>query len=146
MIEIFKQYLDSLINLKIYPFSSLEVNFIINFIWVFLKNLFKTNSDYRYGKEQSVFVQSKLLIFMFSFLIMFLISISLDFWSIYLDLETKYILWWLPSVLAIILAEFAGILAKILKKDSVGEEEFIYFLTSFLSLSVFWLIMVFKFL
>jgi len=75
---------------------------------------------------------------------MFLISVSFDFWSIYLNWGTKYILWWLPSVIAIILAEIAGILVKILKKDDPGEEEFIYFLLSFLSLGGFWLIMIFK--
>jgi len=111
MKEIFSQYLDLLIQLKIYPFAPLEVNFVINFFWVLLKNIFKTSSDYRLGEEVVTFVEFKVLTFIFSFLLMFMFYLSFDFWSTWLDLNSNYLLF-LPSLAAIVLAEISSLIVK----------------------------------
>lgn len=164
MEEIFTQYLDRLIELKIYPFIPLEVNFMINLCWVILRSAFRAVSDYRVSKLEIdksptinifTFLEFKILVFILSFLVMFMLALSLDFWFTYLELKPTHILWWLPSVAAIILAETSNLLAGIFRGKGVEEEEeigfeksrqglSIYFIISSLFLVFFWAFMIFK--
>lgn len=173
MEDILSQYLNRLVELRIFPFAPLEVNFIISFCWVLLRGSLKAASDYRISKLEagetaaaniSTFIGFKILVFILTFLVMFVISISLNFWLTYLEWESSHISWWLPSVTAISLAEFSALLARVWKKGGVkregeeeGEEEEeetefersgrtlnIYFILSFLVLALFWGFMIFK--
>jgi hypothetical protein len=113
MSDILRQYLNILIELKIYPFAPLEINFIINFFWIVLKGLFKSTSDYREAKKLTSFFQVKVLTFLFSFLIMFLFYLSLEFWATTLEFEKSLWIMFLPSVLSIALAEISSLAVKI---------------------------------
>lgn len=176
MEEIFNQYLNRLIEFKIYPFAPLEINFLINLGWVLLRSLFKGFSDYRVtrdGDQEGVgglflFAEMKIAIFLFSFLAMFAISLSLDFWFSILGISKDTFIWWLPSAVAISLAEISGLITKILpEKEEELEEELVegeegelpegpevektsqlsvYFFLIFLLLLVFWLVMTLKYL
>lgn len=165
MEEIFNQYLNRLAEFKIYPFAPLEINFLINFGWVLLRSLFKGFSDYRVTRDERqegtgglfLFAEMKIAVFLFSFLATFAISLSLDFWFSILDISQNTFIWWLPSTVAILLAETSGLITKILPKkeeetELIEESELekisqlsVYFLLAFLSLITFWLIMVLKY-
>lgn len=161
MIEIFHNYLNRLIEFKIYPFAPLEINFLINLGWLVLKSLFKSFSDYRVTKERNqegmgglfIFAEMKIAVFLLSFLTTFAIFLSLDFWFEILEVSENELIWWLPSAVAISLAEISGLITKILpeKEEELGSIEgsevkkinqlSVYFILVFLSLMVFWLIM-----
>lgn len=113
MPDILRQYLNILIELKIYPFAPLEVNFIINFFWLVLKGLFKSTSDYREAKKITSFFQVRILNFLFSFLIMFLFYLSLEFWITTLEIKKPLWVMLLPSLLSIVLAEASVLIVRL---------------------------------
>ncbi len=119
MQELLQEYLNLLIELKIYPFAPLEVNFVINFVWIVFRSFFKVTSDYR--QKAGSILEFKILTFLFSFLIMFLFYLSLDFWTTILKITSTWLML-VPSVLSIFLAEVAGLLAKIFALIGKKEE------------------------
>lgn len=177
MNEIINLYLERLIELSIYPFAPLEVNFIINFVWVVFRSIFKASADFRYrtlesdeSEETNIlpFIQLQLVFFLFSFLVVFMIVLSMEFWFTYFEVDTSHILWWLPSLIAICLAEFSGYISAFVKSDDGSKEAIdidgfgeteavemiglkekrktlgIYFILSFLGLAGYWGYMLFK--
>ena len=165
MEEIFNQYLNRLIKFRIYPFAPLEINFLIDCGWVVIRSLFKGFFDYRVTREGRqgggsgffLFAEMRIAIFIFSFLVTFSISLSLDFWFTLMGISKNKFIWWLPSTIAISLAETSGLITRILpEKEEEGElletveirkisHLSVYFSLVFLSLVIFWLIMGLKY-
>lgn len=168
MIEVFNYFLGRIIEFKIFPFAPLEINFIINLSWVVFKSLFKSFSDYRVTKEEGqeqtsgffIFAEIQITTFLLSFLTTFAVFLSLDFWLAILDISKSGFIWWLPSVISIVLAEASGATSKLFPEKKERLEFFenpeikktlkktshlsVYFFLVFFCLTVFWLIMVLK--
>jgi hypothetical protein len=147
--QLLLQYLNILIELKIYPFAPLEINFIINLFWMLVRGFFKSKSEYRYSQGLSGFFQFKMINFMLSFLVMFLIFISLEFWLTFTDFNYGLLVL-TPALASIILQEFSILLTALFYKEdenlSFEEKQIIksekelstYFAVSFLILAGFW--------
>lgn len=135
--------------------TPLGFNFAINFLWLILKKFFKTSTQYQAAQEAQVeggtgtFLSIEIIFHLFSFLVMFFILVSINF---YLDLndlpQASYSLW-LPSIASIGLGELAKIFSG-LKKD---EAETIldkrqrqlswYFVLTIITLAGLWVYMIF---
>lgn len=150
-------------NTGLYPFSPLEVNFFINFIWVIFSSTFRFSSDYRLKQKEEkttqaplTFLSFRLILFLFSFVGMVAIYLSFSFWLGFYGVRMGNFLWWLPSAISISLVEFSHWAAALVKEKeeekgtTVGEEMMeksskelpIYFLTLFFGLGIFWLVLI----
>lgn len=121
--------------------APLAINFTITFLWMILKNIFRTSSKYEAAIET--------IFHLFSFLVTFFILLSINF---YLDLnelpQASYSLW-LPSAASISLGEIARMftsLRKVKEETSLDRKQrqlSWYFILTIIILSFFWVYMVF---
>lgn len=138
----------------LYPFTPLEVNFAINFSWVVLSSIFRSSSDYRFSFS---FLSFRLIIFLFSFIATFAIYLTSLFWLDFYEVTVGNILWWMPSMISIFLAEFSHFTVKFAKKKeeeegTIAEEMMeksskelpVYFLILFFIILGIWLVMILK--
>lgn len=153
-------------NLGFSPFGALEVNFIINLAWVIVHSFFRSTGDYRLRQSAEkttrvplTFLSYQVILFLFSFVATLAIFLSFIFWFA-LSERGGSLLWWLPSVTSILLAESSHLLSLAFKKqkkpdeekETVGEQLYeassqqlpLYFALLFLGLGIFWLVMIFK--
>jgi len=147
----------------LYPFSALEINFFINFIWVIFSSIFRVSGDYRLKQREEkttqvplIFLSFKLILFLFSFVGMVAIYLSFSFWLDFYGAQMDSFLWWLPSAISIFLVEFSHWVVALVreKKEAEGttvaeemmekssKELPIYFLTLFFGLGIFWLVLI----
>ena len=125
LVDIFTNLVERLSQRKIYPFAPLGVNFTINLLWVVIRNFLKTRQDYRITQEitqdtsegaTGIFITVQVILYLFSFLVVFGVFLSLDFLFKVKDIEGLQYMWWLPSVVSIGLSEIAKVLEWVFKK------------------------------
>lgn len=155
MANIAEQMVVELSSRNIYPFAPLGVNFAINLVWGVVKNYLKASRDYRLAqgfgetpesKNTNVFLIVNLILYLFSFFTTFIIFLSLDFLLKIKAVEYLRFMWWLPSVITIVLAEIAKLISIITRDSEVNNpglegkmKQFGYFFwTVISSLAIFW--------
>lgn len=95
--------------------SDLEKNLTIGFVWLVFRSIYDYSRKLSYVSEDREGPESSFIVFLFSFLIIYLVSstgiiiltLTFDFWTQIYQLDFGY-LWWLPAALAIIFMEVSS--------------------------------------
>ena len=127
--ELLTSGIEELSSRQLYPFVPLGVNFTIQLLWVVIRSFSKVRSDYQTAQEAKaeggagIFVGTQVILYLFSFIIILAIFLSLDFLFKTREISGLKYMWWLPSVASISLVEISKFLAKIFKGEPESEAE-----------------------